>query len=69
MCIRDRGSTAEAIQQQALMCEEIHKNTDSAEKETEAMIDKANHKMCIRDRSICGRLCTELFSECSFGEK
>ncbi len=39
------GSTAEAIQQQALMCEEIHKNTDSAEKETEAMIDKANHTM------------------------
>ena len=39
------GSTAEAIQQQALMCEEIHKNTDSAEKETEAMIDKANHAM------------------------
>ena len=33
------GSTAEAIQQQALMCE------DSAEKETEAMIDKANHTM------------------------
>ena len=27
------------------MCEEIHKNTDSAEKETEAMIDKANHTM------------------------
>ena len=39
------GSTAEAIQQQELMCEEIHKNTDSAEKETEAMIDKANHTM------------------------
>ena len=39
------GSTAEAIQQQALMCEEIHKNTDSAEKETEAMIDKADHTM------------------------
>ena len=39
------GSTAEAIQQQALMCEEIHENTDSAEKETEAMIDKANHTM------------------------
>ena len=39
------GNTAEAIQQQALMCEEIHKNTDSAEKETEAMIDKANHTM------------------------
>ena len=39
------GSTAEAIQQQALMCEKIHKNTDSAEKETEAMIDKANHAM------------------------
>lgn len=39
------GSTAEAIQQQALMCEEIHKNTDNAEKETEAMIDKANHTM------------------------
>ena len=39
------GSTAEAIQQQALMCEEIHKNTDSAKKETEAMIDKANHTM------------------------
>lgn len=39
------GSTAETIQQQALMCEEIHKNTDSAEKETEAMIDKANHTM------------------------
>ncbi len=39
------GSTAEAIQQQALMCEKIHKNTDSAEKETEAMIDKANHTM------------------------
>ena len=27
------------------MCEEIHKNTDSAEKETEAMIDKANLTM------------------------
>ena len=39
------GSTAEAIQQQAMMCEEIHKNTDSAEKETEAMIEKANHAM------------------------
>lgn len=39
------GSTAESIQQQALMCEEIHKNTDSAEKETEAMIDKADHTM------------------------
>ena len=39
------GSTAEAIQQQALMCEEIHQHTDSAENETEAMIDKANHTM------------------------
>ena len=39
------GSTAEAIHQQAMMCEEIHKNTDSAEKETEAMIEKANHAM------------------------
>lgn len=39
------GSTAEAIQQQALMCSEIQKNTDTAEKETVHMMEKSNVTM------------------------
>lgn len=39
------GSTAETIQQQAMMCDEIHKSTDAAEKETQAMIERSNHTM------------------------
>ena len=39
------GSTAEAIQQQALMCSEIQKNTDVAESETTHMMEKSNATM------------------------
>ena len=39
------GSTAEAIQQQALMCSEIQKNTDTAENETVHMLEKSNATM------------------------
>ena len=39
------GSTAEAIQQQALMCSEIQKNTDVAENQTIHMMEKSNITM------------------------
>lgn len=39
------GSTAEAIQEQAMMCNEIQKNTEAAEQETAKMIEKSNATM------------------------
>lgn len=39
------GSTAEAIQEQAMMCSEIQNNTDVAEKETEKMLEKSRLTM------------------------
>ena len=39
------GSTAEAIQQQALMCSEIQQNTDTAENETVQMLEKSHATM------------------------
>ncbi len=39
------GSTAEAIQQQALMCSEIQKNTDVVENQTMQMMEKSNITM------------------------
>lgn len=39
------GSTAEAIQEQAMMCSEIQSNTDAAEQETVKMLEKSKHTM------------------------
>lgn len=39
------GSTAEAIQEQAMMCSEIQSNTDEAERETAEMLEKSRHTM------------------------
>ena len=39
------GSTAEAIQEQAMMCSQIQNNTDEAERETAEMLEKSKHTM------------------------